>query len=114
MLASGLLLVLGQYMLIYIIASVFIAIRRVFMHTVNASTKTGAIYSYKVLVAIKASLALQVAYLIAIIKVKLKEIFSATGIINVLQIKSATIALSLANIIFQNVGFIKLRDAFIR
>jgi hypothetical protein len=85
---------------IYIITSVFITIKGVLIHTVNASTKTGAIYSYKVLVAIKASLALQVAYLIAIIKVKLKEIFSATSIINVLQIGSATITLFLANIIF--------------
>jgi hypothetical protein len=114
MLASGLLLVLGQYMPIYIIAGVFITIRGVLMHTVNASTKTGAIYSYKVLIAIKASLALQVAYLMAIIEVKLEEIFGATSVINVSQIGSATIALSLANIIFQNIGFIKLRDALAR
>jgi hypothetical protein len=45
-------------------------------------------------------------------KVKLKEIFGATSVMNVLQIGSAAIALSLANIIFQNVEFIKLEDAF--
>jgi hypothetical protein len=67
-------------MLIYIIAGVFITIKRVLMHTVNANTKTGAIYSYKVLVAIGASL----AYLVAIINIKLKEIFGATSIINIL------------------------------
>jgi hypothetical protein len=71
-------------MLIYIITSVFITIKEVLIHTINASIKTSAVYSYKVLVAIKASLALQVAYLIAIIKVKLKEIFSATSIISLL------------------------------
>jgi hypothetical protein len=69
---------------IYIIASVFIIIKGVFIYIINASIKTGAIYSYKVLVAIKASLALQIAYLIAIIKVELKEIFSAISVINVL------------------------------
>jgi len=85
---------------IYIIASVFITIGGVLMHTINTSTNTGAVYSYKVLVAIGASLLLQVAYLIAIIKVKLKDIFGATSVINVSQIGSATITLSLANIIF--------------
>jgi hypothetical protein len=43
---------------IYIIASVFIIIKRVLIHTINASIKTGVVYSYKVLVAIGASLAL--------------------------------------------------------
>jgi hypothetical protein len=100
MLVGSLLLVLGRYMPIYIIAGVFMTIKGVLIYTVNASTKTGAIYSYEVLVAIEASLVLQVAYLVAVIKVKLKEIFGATSVINVLQIGSATIALSLANIIF--------------
>jgi hypothetical protein len=48
---------------------------------------------------------------VAVIEVKPEEIFGATGVMNVSQIGSAAIALSLANIIFQNVGFIKLRDA---
>ncbi len=111
MLAGSLLLVLGRYMPIYIIASVFMTIRGVLMHTIDTSTKTGAIYGYEVLVAIGASLALQIAYSVAIIEVKPEEIFGATGVMNVSQIGSATIALSLANIIFQNIGFIKLRDA---
>ena len=100
MLVGSLLLVLGRYMPIYIIAGVFMTIKGVLIHTVNTSTKTGVIYSYEVLVAIKASLVLQVAYLVAIIKVKPKEIFGATSVINVLQIGSAAIVLSLTNIIF--------------
>jgi MFS family permease len=111
MLAGGLLPVLGRYMPIYIIAGVFMTIGGVLMHTVDASTKTGAVYGYEVLVAIGAGLALQVAYSVAVIEVKPEEIFGATGVMNVSQIGSAAIALSLANIIFQNVGFIKLRDA---
>jgi hypothetical protein len=85
---------------IYIIAGVFITIKEVLIHIVNTSTKTGVIYSYEVLVTIGASLTLQVAYLVAIIKVKLEEIFSATSVINVLQIESVAIVLSLTNIIF--------------
>jgi MFS family permease len=111
MLAGGLLPVLGRYMPIYIIAGVFMTIGGVLMHTVDASTKTGAVYGYEVLVAIGAGLALQVAYSVAVIEVKPEEIFGATGVMNVSQIGSAAIALSLANIVFQNVGFIKLRDA---
>jgi MFS family permease len=111
MLAGGLLPVLGRYMPLYIIAGVFMTIGGVLMHTVDASTKTGAVYGYEVLVAIGAGLALQVAYSVAVIEVKPEEIFGATGVMNVSQIGSAAIALSLANIIFQNVGFIKLRDA---
>jgi len=87
-------------MLIYIITSVFIIIKRVLIHTINTNTKTGVVYSYKVLVIIGASLILQVTYLVAIIKVKLKEIFGAISIINVSQIRSAIIILSFANIIF--------------
>jgi len=45
-------------MLIYIITSVFIIIRGVLIYTVNTSTKTGVVYGYKVLVAIRASLIL--------------------------------------------------------
>ncbi|KAH8586640.1 hypothetical protein B0O99DRAFT_695312 [Bisporella sp. PMI_857] len=110
MLANSLLSVLGRYMPIYIIASIFITIRKALMHTVNAKTKTGAIYGYEVLVTVGAGLALQVAYLVAVVKVKPENIFGATSVMNISQIGSAAIALSLANIIFQNVKFTKLKD----
>jgi hypothetical protein len=57
-LVGSLLLVLGQYILIYIITSVFIIIRGVLMYTINTSTKTGVVYSYEVLVVIGAGLVL--------------------------------------------------------
>jgi hypothetical protein len=68
---------------IYIITSVFIIIRGALIYTVSTNTKTGVIYGYEVLVAIRASLVLQVAYLVAIVKVKLEEIFGITGVVNV-------------------------------
>ena len=111
MIAGGLLPVLGRYMPIYIIAGVFMTIGGALMHSVDANTKTGAIYCYEVMVAIGAGLALQVAYSVAVAKVKPEEMFGATGVMNVAQIGSTAIALSLADIIFQNVGFIKLRGA---
>jgi hypothetical protein len=54
------------------------------MYTVDTSTNTSIVYGYKVLVVIRAGLLLQVVYLVAIIKVKLEEVFSAIGVINVL------------------------------
>lgn len=81
------------------------------MHTVDSNTATGAIYGYEVLVAIGCGIALQAAYSVAVVKVKPTEIQGAIGIMNVAQIGSTAIALSIANIIFQNVGYIRLRDA---
>jgi hypothetical protein len=100
MLVGSILPVLKQYMSIYIITSVFITIKGVLIHTVNTNTKTSIVYNYKVLVIIRASLILQVAYLVTIVKIKPEEIFSTTNVINVSQIKSAAIALFLTNIIF--------------
>jgi hypothetical protein len=99
---------------IYIITGIFIIIKEVFIYIINTSTKTGIVYSYKVLVIIGASLILQVTYLVAIIKVKPEEIFSITSIINISQIGSTIITFFLANIIFQNMGFIKLRNTLIK
>jgi hypothetical protein len=58
MFTGNILLVFERYMSIYIIAGVFIIIKEVLIHTVNASTKTGVVYSYKVLVTIRAGFAL--------------------------------------------------------
>jgi hypothetical protein len=112
MFTGGLLPILGRYMPIYIIAGIFMTIGGALMHTVDANTKSGVIYGYNVLIAIGAGLALQVAYSVAVVKVKPEEIFGAIGIMNVSQIGSAAIALSLANIIFQKVGYTKLTEAF--
>lgn len=58
MLIGGLLLVLGRYMPIYIIAGIFITIGGALLYTVDINTKTGIIYGYEVIVAIGASLTL--------------------------------------------------------
>ena len=81
------------------------------MNTVDSHTATSNIYGYEVLVGIGAGISLQAAYSVAVVKVKPHEIPGAIGVMNVAQIGSTAIALSIANIIFQNVGFIKLRDA---
>lgn len=81
------------------------------MHTVDLSTHTSAIYGYEVLMAIGAGITMQIAYSVAVVKVKSHDIQNAIGFINVAQIGTIAISLSIAASIFQNRGYINLRDA---
>lgn len=81
------------------------------MHTVNVTTNTSAIYGYEVLMAVGAGLTMQVAYSVAVVKVKKHDIQNAIGFINVAQIGTIAITLSIAASIFQNKGYINLKDA---
>jgi hypothetical protein len=111
MVSGGLLPLLGRYMPFYIISGVFIVIGGPLMHTITLTTSTSAIYGYEVLVAIGTGISMQTAYSVAVAVVQPKEIQGAIGIMNVAQIGGSTIALSIANAVFQNVGFNKLRDS---
>lgn len=111
MIAGGLLPLLGRYSPLYIVGGIFMTVGGALMNTVTSSTPTSAIYGYTVLVAIGAGIPLQAAYSVAVLKVRTSEISGAIGVMNVAQIGSTAIALSLANVIFQNVGFLRLRDA---
>lgn len=81
------------------------------MHSVDVNTSTSAIYGYEVLMAIGAGLTMQVAYSVSVVKVKKHDIQNAIGFINVAQIGTIAISLSIAASIFQNRGFVNLRDA---
>ena len=81
------------------------------MHTVNSETSTNKIYGYEVLVAAGAGLTFQISYTIVVVKVTPAEVPAAIGFINVGQIGGVTVALSIAGNIYQNIGFIKLREA---
>jgi Na+/melibiose symporter-like transporter len=111
MFSGALLPVIGRYQPFYIISGVFIAVGAALMHTVDASTSTGKIYGFEVLMALGAGLTMQSGYSIAAAKVKEHEIQSAIGFINVAQIGSGAICLSIAGNVFQNVGFINVRNA---
>lgn len=112
MIAGGALPAVGRYMPFYVIAGVFITIGGSLMHAIiEPDTPASRIYGFEVLVAIGCGIGLQIMYAVAVVIVKPEEIMGAIGIMNTAQIGSTAIALSIANAIFQNVGFINLRDA---
>ncbi len=111
MLSGGSLPAVGVYMPYYLFSGALVIIGSALMHTVNSNTSTSKIYGYEVLVASGAGFALQIAYTIIVVKVSPQEVPSAIGFINVAQIGSITIALSIAGNIFQNVGFLELNNA---
>ncbi len=81
------------------------------MHEVHVDTNTSNIYGYEVLLGVGAGLVLQIGYSIAATKVKPHDLQNAIGFMNVAQIGTIAISLSIAGSIFQNMGFINLRDA---
>ena len=97
----------------YAIAGIFLIIGGALMHTVDSETSKSSIYGFEVLMAIGAGLTMQVAYSVAPAVVEEKDIQGAIGLMNVAQIGTTAIALSIASCVFQNVGFIKLRDALV-
>jgi hypothetical protein len=103
----------GRYQLFYIAAGVLLIIGGSLMHTVDGSTSASAIYGYEVIMAVGAGFAMQTAYSIASVSVKPDEIQAAIGFINVAQIGSIAISLSIAGNIFENIEFIKLRDSLV-
>jgi hypothetical protein len=111
MFTGGLLPKIGRYSPFYIISGVLLIVGGSLMHTVDLNTKTSAIYGYEVLMAIGAGITMQIAYSVAVVKVKSHDIQNAIGFINVAQIGTIAISLSIAASIFQNRGYINLRDA---
>lgn len=111
MIGGGSLPAVGRYMPYYIIAGVLMTISGALMYTVDSSTSISAIYGYEVLAAAGIGLSFQIAYSVAVVVVKPEEIMGSIGLINTAQIGSTAIALSIASMIFQNVGYINLRDA---
>ncbi|KAH7313140.1 major facilitator superfamily domain-containing protein [Rhexocercosporidium sp. MPI-PUGE-AT-0058] len=113
MISGGVLPALGRYMPFYAVAGVFLIIGGSLMFTVDSTTSKSSIYGYEVLMAIGAGLTMQVAYSVAPAAVEEEDIQGAIGLINVAQIGTTAIALSIASCLFQNIGFIKLRDALV-
>ena len=109
----------GRYNILYIVSGAFMLIAGACMHSlIHPDTSPGRIYGFEVLLAIGAGLAQQTAYSIAVLEVMSKatgdpreDISKAICLINVAQIGAMAVALSIAGCIYENVGFIKLRDA---
>lgn len=111
MFTGGLLPVIGRYSPLYTTAGVFVIIAGSLMHTIDINTSTNAIYGYEVLLAIGTGAAMQIAYAISVAKVKQHDVQNAIGFINVAQIGTLAVSLSIAGSVFQNRGFINLREA---
>jgi hypothetical protein len=95
----------------YLAGSLFIAAGGALLFgTLSLSTPIPSVYGFIVLIAIGTGLAQQNAYSITSAKVP-DQVSDAIGFINNAQGGSVVIALTLASLIFQNVGFQHVRDA---
>ena len=111
MFSGALLPVFGRYAPWYLPSSMLIIIGGAFMYRINATTHTASIYGYEVLIAVGVGLIFQTGYTVAAAKVDPKDVPAAIGFINVAQIGSIAISLSISGAIFQNLGYAYLRDA---
>ncbi|CAD0105869.1 unnamed protein product [Aureobasidium uvarum] len=111
MLSGGLLPVLGRYQPFYIVSGVLIVIGGALMHTVHLETSTTSIYGYEVLMAFGAGMSMQVAYSVAVAIADKIDTLNAVGFINVAQIGSLSIGLSIAGCLYQNLGFDNIKNA---
>ena len=96
---------LGYYYPFYIIAGVLTTIGGALMYTVKSTTSASAIYGFTVLIAIGSACTSQAAYSIAPGKVQPHQISDAIGFINVAQIGSIVIGLTVSGSVFQNTAF---------
>jgi hypothetical protein len=101
----------GTYMPWYLVSAPMIIVGGVLMFLVTPTTHVAAIYGFEILIAIGSGLTQQIGYSVAAASVKPHEVPAAIGFMNVAQIGSVAIALSISGAIFQNVGFASLRDA---
>lgn len=101
----------GLYAPFYLATGIFTLIGGVLMYRVHVSTGVTSIYGFEILVAIGSGLTMQVAYSVAVAKAAKEDAQNAIGFINTAQIGTIAISLSIAASVFQNRGFINLRDA---
>jgi hypothetical protein len=102
---------LSVYQIWYIASGVFITIGGALMFTIDVDTSTSKVYGYSVLVAIGVGLTLQAGYTIAQAKVPPHQVPSVISFMNVAQIGTIVIALTIAGTVFQNVGLRNLENA---
>ncbi len=109
---SGVLLpVFGRYMPWYLPAGILMLVGGSLMYTVTTSSTAATIYGYEILIAIGSGLVGQMGYSVATVKVKASEAPAAIGFINVSQLGTLAISLTIAGAIFQNLGYSYLQDA---
>jgi MFS family permease len=111
MLNGALLPIVGYYYPWYIASGVLMTIGGALMHTLDIDTSTPKIYGYTVLMAAGSGLVGQAGYAIAQAKVSTRENSAIISFMNVAQIGSIVLALTIAGSVFQNVAIHKLAAA---
>jgi hypothetical protein len=111
MLSGALLPVFKMYMPWYIPSSILIIVGGTLMFLISPTTQTAAIYGFEILIAVGSGLTQQIGYSVVAVKVQPHEVPAAIGFMNVGQIGSLAIALSISGAVFQNVGFNSLKRA---
>jgi hypothetical protein len=111
MFSGGLLPVVKRYAPWYFPAGVLIIVGGVMMFRVSATTSTSAIYGFEILLSIGVGLIFQTGYAVAAAKVPKNRAADSIGFINIAQIGSIAITLAIAGTIFQNLGYLNLRNA---
>jgi hypothetical protein len=81
------------------------------MFLITTTTKTAAIYGFEILIATGTGLTGQIGYSVAASKVPAASVPAAIGFMNVAQIGTIAIALSISGALFQNLGFQNLSAA---
>lgn len=113
MFSGGLLPVFGRYAPWYFPAGALMLAGGACMHSVTPNTSVAAVYGYEILIAVGSGIIFQVAYAVVASKVEPHDVPNSIGFINVAQIGTIAISLSMAGSIFQNVGFNKLKEALV-
>ena len=80
------------------------------MYRVEPTTPTASIYGFEVLIAVGVGLVFQTGYNVAAAKVDPVDVPASIGFINVAQIGSIAIALSVSGALFQNLGYTYLSE----
>lgn len=111
MFAGGLLPIVGRYAPWYFPASALMIVGGALMYRVTSTTATAAIYGFEILIAVGIGLIFQTGYSVAAAKVSPENVPASIGFINVAQIGSIAISLSISGAVFQNLGYSYLRSA---
>jgi len=114
MFSGALLPVFGRYMPWYIPGGIFMLVGGSLMYTITTTSAVTSIYGFEILIAIGSGLIGQIGYSVAAAKVKPSEVPAAIAFMNVAQIGTVAISLSIAGAIFQNLGYSFLKDALLQ
>lgn len=101
---GGLLPVVGYYYPWFLASGIFTTIGGALMYTVDVDTSTTKIYGYSVLMVASSGLVGQAGYAVAQAKVSLREVSAAISFMNVAQLRSIVLALTIAGSVFRNVA----------